>query len=96
MELIFEFLLELIIEPIIDCYISAMTNIFNKSVNRDKLKNIAIIEAIILFVLFIIGGIRLLQTNGNSVLAKIVFFASVVISALQIIIGIIIKIKNKR
>lgn len=93
MDLVFEILMEIIMTPIIEGYAFAMmlfTN-KNKKINKNKIQIIVIFECIVLFVLFFVGGIMLLETSGESLLGKIFIFSSLGISVLQIIIGCVLK-----
>lgn len=86
-------LIELIMTPIIEGYAFAMmlfTN-KNKKINKDKIQFIVVFECIVLSVLFIVGGIMLLETRGESLSGKTLLFSSLGISVFQIIIGFVLK-----
>lgn len=97
MDFIFEFLAEIIMEPIVEIYVFAMQSIFgkNKEIDKVKIQVFVIFECVALFTLFVVGCIKLAETNGDSLSGKIFIAASVGISVLQIIIGCVIKKKEK-
>ena len=97
MDFLFELFLELIMEPIIECYIFLMMRFSGKNtkLDKDKIQFIVIIECIVLFIAFVVGGVMFLETDGESLLGKILMFASIGISLSQILTGCILKkVKN--
>ncbi|MBQ7296256.1 MAG: hypothetical protein IJW86_08740 [Clostridia bacterium] len=96
MEFIFEMLYEIIMEPIVEAWVSAMSTFSDKKVNAQKIKVLVCLECIILLLLFFIGGGILLETEGTSLTGKILFATSIIVSLVQIIIGIILKKELKR
>ena len=97
MSFIFEMLGEIIIAPIVQGYAFAMTLFTKKSktLNREKIRIFVVIECILLLVLFSVGVVMLLETNGESLSGKMLLLFSVGVSFLQIIIGCILKTINK-
>ncbi len=98
MDFILEIVLEIIMEPIIEAYTFAMMRISdkNKKINKDKIQVFVVFECIAIFVFFVVGGVMLLETNGESLLGKILLFVTIGISAFQIICGCILKMLNKK
>ena len=98
MNLIFEVLMEIIMEPIIEVYTFAMMRFAdkNKKINKDKIQVFVVFECIALIVVLFVGIVMLLETNGESLLGKILLFVTIGISAIQIICGCILKILNKK
>ena len=98
MEFIFELLLEIIMEPIIEGYSFAITLFAdkNKKNNKFKIQVFVVFECIALFVLFVIGGVMLLETNYESLVGKLLFLSSIVVSVVQILIGFILKKRKKK
>lgn len=98
MEFIFDLLAEIILEPIIVGYLLLMSR-FNgkpKKIDEDKAKTIVVFEGLVLLVLFVVGGVMLLETDGASFIGKILLIASIAVSVIQISLGIIINgLKNK-
>ena len=101
-EFIFETILEVIMEPILEGYIFAMSQFANnpKKISEEKIKVYVIFEAIALFLMFVVGGIMLAESDGKNLIGKVIFKLSIVVSAVQILLGIILnilkKIKNNR
>ena len=95
MDFIVEILAELIITPVVELYTSAMMRIFGRKIRKDKIKVIVVFECLIMLILFIIGGIMLLDTNGESISGKILLCITSGISLIQILVGCIIKKTNK-
>ena len=93
MDFIFEILIEIIMTPIIEGYAFAMMRFSNKKekINKEKIELIVVFECIFLLVLFFVGGVMLLETNGESVLGKIFIFIFLGVSLGQIIVGCILK-----
>ena len=98
MGFIFEALLEIIMTPILEGYVFAMVLFSKKSkkINKGKAKCIVVVESIILLILFIIGGVMLLETSGESMAGKIIFISPIVVSVIQILIGIILSFVKKK
>ncbi len=91
MEFVFEIVSEIIMEPFLNFYLPAMMR-FSKgkmNVDKQKAKCVVVFECIALFLMFIVGGVMLLETNGESLIGKILFVFSIVVSAVQIISGIV-------
>lgn len=97
MEFIFELLGEIIVEPIIEGYVFAMAHFSenNKKVNEEKIKCIVVFECVALMLMFIIGGIMLLEADGESFVGKVLFISSIAVSVIQILLGIILNKKRK-
>lgn len=97
MDFIFEILIEIIMTPIIEGYAFAMMRFSDKKekINKDKIQLFVVFECIFLLVLFFVGGVMLLETNGESVLGKIFMFISLGVSLGQIIVGCILKRSKK-
>ena len=99
MEFIFDLLVEIIIEPIIAGYLLLMSrfNVKTKKIDEDKVKIIVVLEGLVLLVVFVAGGVMLLETNGESLTGKMLFITSVAVSVIQILLGVILsRIKNKK
>ncbi len=92
MDAFFEMLLELILEPIMEVYVFAMSKIFKK-INAVTARYIVVVEALILLGMFVVGGVMLLITNGESIAGKIIFIISITVSFVQVLLGIILKKK---
>ena len=86
MDFIFEMMLEIIMEPIVEAYTFAMMRISdkNKKINLEKIQAFVVFECIAIFVLFIVGGVMLLETKGESFVGKLVLLSSILISVSQI------------
>ena len=97
MDFIFEILIEIIMTPIIEGYAFAMMRFSDEKqkINKDKIQLIVVFECIFLLVLFFVGGVMLLETNGESLLGKIFIGVSLGVSLSQIIVGCILK-KSKK
>lgn len=95
MEFIFEMLYEITMEPIVEGWVSAMSAFSDKKVNAQKVKGFVCLECIVLLLLFFIGGGILLETEGTSLTGKILLATSIIISVLQIIIGVLLKNRTK-
>ena len=93
MEFIFELILEIIMQPIVEVYAFAMMFFTdkNKRVNKRSVKVFVVFECIVLLFLFIVGGVIVLETGGSSVLGKAMFLTSITVSVVQIILGIILR-----
>lgn len=98
MDFIFEMMLEIIMEPIIEAYTFAMMRISdkNKKINKDKIQVFVVFECIAIFVLFIVGGVMLLETKGESFVGKLVLLSSILISVTQITVGLILNKRKKK
>ena len=98
MELLFDILAEIIFEPIIEGYLSAMSHfsVGSKKINEDKIKIVVVFEGIVLLVMFVVGGCMLLETDGESLKGKILLIASGAVSVVQISLGIIFKSLKKK
>ncbi len=98
MEFIFDILAEIIFEPIIRGYLLAMSHFSNgsKKVDEDKIKTIVVFEGVALFIMFVIGGIMLAESSGESLTGKILFISSIAVSVVQIGIGVILNIAKKK
>ena len=92
-----EFVFEVISEVFINLYIELMTLIVpEKKVNKKKLKIIAVVEAVVLFVAVIVGFCMIAESDGASVVAKVVLNTSSAIIVLQIVFGLIIRKKRHK
>ena len=93
MEFIFEMLLEGIFEPIIEAYINAMTRFYkgSKNINENVVKACVCVEFAVLFLMFIIGGVMLAESQGESLAGKIVFILSIAVSTVQLILALVLK-----
>jgi len=98
MNFIFEIVLEIIMEPIIEAYTFAMMRISdkNKKINKDKIQVFVVFECIAIFVLFVVGGVMLLETKGESFVGKLVLLSSIIISVTQITVGLILNKRKKK
>ena len=94
MDFIVEILAELIITPVVELYALAMMRIFGREIRKDKIKIIVVFECLILLILFIIGGIMLFDTNGESIHGTMLLCVTSGLSLIQILIGCIIKKTN--
>ncbi len=94
---VFELFAELLLQPVIEGYAFLMMRFANKNkkINMSKVRAFVVFECIVLFVLFVVGGVMLLETTRESLLGKILLVSSVGISFLQIIIGCVLRIINK-
>ncbi len=97
MELIFDLLAEIIMEPIVEGYILAMYHFSDgsKQLEEDKVKTIVVFESVALFLMLVVGGVMLAESSGESLTGKILLILSVVVSAFQIGCGVILNIKKK-
>ncbi len=93
MDFIFELLLEIIMEPIVEGYAFAMMLFAdkNKKIDKGKVKSFVVFECIVLLILFIVGGVMFFETKGSSLWGKVMFISSIVISVLQIVVGSILR-----
>ena len=87
MDFIFDLLAEFvagIIESLIHCWMAVMMRFSDKFVNIDerKIKYAVVIECIALMIIFIIGGVMMLETSGESLWGKILFFSSIGVTVL--------------
>lgn len=98
MDFIFEMMLEIIMEPIVEAYTFAMMRISdkNKKINKDKIQVFVVFECIAIFVLFVVGGVMLLETKGESFAGKLVLLSSILISVTQITVGLILNKRKKK
>ncbi len=98
MDFIFEMMLEIIIEPIVEAYTFAMMRISdkNKKINIEKIQAFVVFECIAIFVFFIVGGVMLLETKGESFVGKLVLLSSILISVTQITVGLILNKRKKK
>ncbi len=98
MDFIFEMMLEIIMEPIVEAYTFAMMRISdkNKKINIEKIQAFVVFECIAIFVLFIVGGVMLLETKGESFVGKLVLLSSILISVTQITVGLILNKRKKK
>ena len=72
-------------------------NVKTKKIDEDKVKIIVVLEGLVLLVVFVAGGVMLLETNGESLTGKMLLITSVAVSVIQILLGVILsKIKNKK
>ena len=93
MDFVFEFILELFCE----IYIEFMTAFCPKTkLKKWKMKVIFGTEAIVMLLMLIIGAIMVYETNGESVLGKIFLYGASTIIILQLMFGIIAKIKKRK
>lgn len=97
MEFIFDLLAEIIMEPIIEVYFLAMTHFadLTKKPDEGKVRTFVILESIALFLMFVVGGIKLAESGGASVTGKVLFISSIAVSVVQISLGIILSIIKK-
>lgn len=97
MDFIFEMMLEIIMEPIVEAYTFAMMRISdkNKKINIEKIQAFVVFECIAIFVLFVVGGVMLLETKGESFVGKLVLLSSILISVTQITVGLILNKRKK-
>ena len=98
MDFIFEMMLEIIMEPIVEAYTFAMMRISdkNKKINIEKIQAFVVFECIAIFVLFIVGGVMLLETKGESFVGKLVLLSSILILVTQITVGLILNKRKKK
>lgn len=98
MDFIFEMMLEIIMEPIVEAYTFAMMRISdkNKKINIEKIQAFVVFECIAIFVLFIVGGVMILETKGESFVGKLVLLSSILISVTQITVGLILNKRKKK
>ena len=98
MDFIFEMMLEIIMEPIVEAYTFAMMRISDKykKINIEKIQAFVVFECIAIFVLFIVGGVMLLETKGESFVGKLVLLSSILISVTQITVGLILNKRKKK
>ena len=98
MDFIFEMMLEIIMEPIVEAYTFAMMRISdkNKKINIEKIQAFVVFECIVIFVLFIVGGVMLLETKGESFVGKLVLLSSILILVTQITVGLILNKRKKK
>ena len=99
MDFVIEIITEILITPIIEIlYTFAMLHFSNKrkKLTKDKIRGFVVFECFVLLVLFFVGGIMLLETGGESLFGKIILISSVVVSVVQISLGLIfIYLKKK-
>ena len=98
MDFIFEMMLEIIMEPIVEANTFAMMRISdkNKKINIEKIQAFVVFECIAIFALFIVGGVMLLETKGESFVGKLVLLSSILISVTQITVGLILNKRKKK
>lgn len=98
MEFIFESILEIIMEPIVEGYAFAMMRFAdkNKKADKGKIKCFVVLECIVLFLFFIVGAIMLFETNGLSLWGKVMFISSITVSVLQIVVGTVLRKVSKK
>ena len=98
MDFIFEMMLEIIMEPIVEAYTFAMMRISdkNKKINIEKIQVFVVFECIAIFVLFVVGGVMLLETKGESFVGKLLLLSSILISVTQITVGLILNKRKKK
>ena len=98
MEFVFDLLAEIIFEPIIEGYLVLMTRFSgnSKKISENMVKTIVILESVVLFLMFVIGGIMSAESSGESLTGKILFVLSIAVSLIQISLGIIFNIIKKR
>ncbi|MGN1348263.1 MAG: hypothetical protein ACI4VI_04900 [Acutalibacteraceae bacterium] len=100
MDFVFDFLFEIIAEPVIECYMAVMYHFFDSNKKVSKNTNIIIVfivlfECLALLLMFVIGAVMSLESGGNSLAGKILFISSVLMSIVQIVAGIILRKKRK-
>lgn len=97
MDAVVEFFLELfltgLLEGVTDLYSKKYGD--SKKIKKEYIKFYAGLEILVLFVLFVVGGIVCVETEWTSVLGKVMFWASIVISAVQIGLGLILMLVKK-
>ncbi len=92
-----DFIFEVIFEVFINLYIELMTLFVpEKKVNKKNLKIIAAIEAVVLFVAAIVGFCMIAESDGASVVGKVVLNTSSAVIVLQIVFGLIIRRKRRK
>ncbi len=98
MEFIFDILAEIIMEPIIEGYLLAMSHFSNgsKKVDEDKVKTIVVLESVALFLIFAVGGIMLAESSGKSPAGNFLLISSITVSTVQILVGIAMKRLKKK
>lgn len=93
MEVVFEFILELFCE----IYLEIMSAFRLKTkLKKWQMKVIFGTEAFILLVLLIIGAIMTYETNGQSVVGKVLLCASASIIVFQMTFGAVVKIREAK
>ena len=75
---------------------SIPSNTLNKKINIEKIQAFVVFECIAIFVLFIVGGVMLLETKGESFVGKLVLLSSILISVAQITVGLILNKRKKK
>lgn len=97
-EMVFEIIMEIIMEPIVNAYLFAMTRFSknSKNINEEKVKVFVVFEAVVLFLMFVVGAIMLLESEGSGALGKFLFFTSVTVSVLQILTGFVLRKRKKK
>lgn len=98
MEFIFELLAEIIMEPIIEGYLLAMSHFSDgsKKLDEDRAKTIVVFESVALFLMLVVGGVMLAESSGESLTGKILLILSVAVSVVQIGLGVILNALKKR
>lgn len=92
-----DFVFESIFEVFINLYIELMTLFVpRKKVNKKNLKIIAAIEAVALFVAVIVGFCMIAESDGASVVGRVLLIAASAIIVLQIVFGLIIRKKKRK
>lgn len=98
MDFIFDLLAEIIIEPIIEGYVLAMSHFSDgsKKLDEEMVRTVVVFESLALMAMFVVGGIMLLETSRKSPAGKIIFILSIAVSVVQILFGIIFgRLKKK-
>lgn len=97
MDFVFELLLEIIMEPIVEGYAFLMTRFFDKGkkVDKRRIKGFIVFECFVLILLFIVGCIMLFETNGSSSWGKAVFLFPIAVSVIQITAGGVLRKNTK-
>lgn len=97
MDAVVEFFLELfftgLIEGIADLYSEKYGD--SKKFKKGYIGICVGIEILVLFVMFVVGGIVCVETEWTSILGKVMFWTSIVISAVQIGLGLILMLLKK-
>ena len=97
MDAIVEFFLELffagLIEGIADLYSKKYGH--GKKIKKEYIGFCVGIEILVLFVMFVVGGIACVETGWTSIWGKVMFWASITISAVQITAGVVLTLVKK-
>lgn len=97
MDAIVEFFLELFFTGLIEgiAYLYSEKYGHGKKIKKEHIGICVGIEILVLFVMFVVGGIACVETEWTSIWAKVIFWASIIISAVQITLGLVLIILKK-